>query len=555
MLLSLKITNLLFIQNLHLNFHKGFSVITGETGSGKSLVIQSLQLGLGNRLEQSLIGSFSETLELEIDFAIADLPLAKLQLEEKNIPFESRICIRREVKKGGLSKNTINGISVQAQFIRQLAERIVDIHSQHEFHSLLDKAFQLELLDIYAGHFAEVRQLKNCTQDLQAWQKKLAIFEQQAKQTLEKLDFLNSQFEILGDILPSDELINELTAEVEAGAKIHSTKDQLFQATQLLENEQSGLLQSSTQLENILSCLEDKRLPLEDWHSSAKTISSLLKDLNREIQNSQDGLEIDPQELLDKEAQLNALMRVARNLHIELQQLPQAVEELREEKQELQEIQSKDVILSTISQYQEKYTELASKISANRQQAAMRLVEKVNALLPDLQLQMQFQVCFEPQKNAYSPSGLESVEFRILQTGLFQAVPLARAASGGELSRISLLVQLALAERVKMSALIFDEVDVGLSGAATTAVARMLKKLAEDSQVMCISHQNQIVAAAEHHYKAVKSVDSKSSSVNLELLEHEERVAELARIISGEEINESSLAFAREQLAVFAKNS
>ena len=555
MLLSLKITNLLFIQNLHLNFHKGFSVITGETGSGKSLVIQSLQLGLGNRLEQSLIGSFSETLELEIDFSVADLPLAKLLLEEKNIPSESTICIRREVKKGGASKNTINGISVQAQFIRQLAERIVDIHSQHEFHSLLDKSFQLELLDIYAGHFSLVRQLKNCAQELQAWQNKLAIFEQQAKQTQQRLDFLNSQFEILGDIVLNEELINELTAEVEAGAKIHSTKDQLFQATELLENEQNGLLKSSTQLENILNCLEDKRLPLEDWQSSAKTISSLLKDLNREIQNSQDGLEIDPQDLADKETQLNALMRVARNLRLDVHELPQAYEELKQEKQELEETQSKDAILDKISQYQEKYTQLAHTISTGRKQASKRLVAKVNALLPDLHLQMQFQVHFEAQRNAYSHSGLESVEYRILQTGLFQAVPLARSASGGELSRISLLVQLALAERVKMSALIFDEVDVGLSGAATTAVARMLKKLAEDSQVLCISHQNQIVAAAEHHYKAVKSVDSESSSVNLELLEHEARVAELARIISGEEINESSLAFAREQLAVFSKNS
>ncbi|MBT3531381.1 MAG: DNA repair protein RecN [Gammaproteobacteria bacterium] len=566
MLSQLSIKNYATVDALEIDFQAGMSVITGETGAGKSIMLGALGLTLGDRADKTIVRPGTNKAEICAEFDISQIPTANTWLEENDLLEESegddaQFCIlRRLVGIDGRSKAYINGSPVTLSNLKTLGEMLLDIHSQHEHQSLLNRATHQRLLDDYGVKPKLIAELESTWRQ---WHKNFQTIEKLSNQSDED----SAQFQLLSfQLTELDEMDiadNEATT-LEGEFKSLNHADETIGAVR-----QSLNLSSEDENSNASSLLHQSLATLQELPEKDGRITNIIKLLETatiqldeavaDLRSFTDEFEANPERLEQVNARLSLLHGIARKHKVKPVELGELISDLRSQlsmlensEEELGKLQANDQMLR--SQYQQ----LAKEVSSQRSKASKTLAKKVNEQLkklgmPHAQLEISLHKNSDGsggnEKDRLSISGLESIEFLVSTNPDQPAKPLIKIASGGELSRISLAIQVITAQTSHTPSLVFDEVDVGIGGGVAKVVGELLRQLAESTQILCVTHQAQVAGQGHHHFFVSKSTEKKSTLTRITELETDEIVKEVARMLGGEEFSAESLAHAQQMVA------
>ncbi|MDT8383187.1 MAG: DNA repair protein RecN [Gammaproteobacteria bacterium] len=563
MLHHIHIRHFAIVDELALEFGTGMTVLTGETGAGKSILLDALGLALGDRAESGIIRAGADRAEVSAEFDIAPLTNVQHWLSEHELDDDGQCLIRRTVSTEGRSKGYINGRPVPMQSLRELGEQLVDIHGQHAHQSLLKRDVQRQVLDDLASNANKAHQtlLSDTAEHFRHWQRltqTLAQLHASKTQREDRLELLRYQVEELQLLALSDESLAELEAEHSRLANLNQLREGVEQIQASLDGDSqysisSGLDHASSELARLGRLDADLANACEALQGAAIQAS----EASNELRNYLDGLSMDPERLQVVDERIGLIHDLARKHHCSPKALPALQVSLEDE---LQALEQADVQLGTVSEAvsaaQAQYHAVARKLSASRQKAAKQLAGKVTANLHQLGMPHgQFEIALEATETP-GINGLERVEFRVSANPGQPVQPMAKVASGGELARISLAVQVIAAGTGRIPTLIFDEVDVGIGGGIAEVVGRLLRNLSADRQVLCVTHQPQVASLAHHHLQVSKQVSKQASKqkgkthtvTDVSAITKQNRVAEIARMLGGLEITEQTLSHAREMI-------
>jgi DNA repair protein RecN (Recombination protein N) len=548
MLLTLNIRDFVIVDRLALEFQPGFTVLTGETGAGKSILIDALSLALGERADAGVVRAGMERAEIEAEFDTRTLPQLQSWLDEHELGGDPGVCLmRRVVDAGGRSRAFINGRSATLQQLRETGEFLVDIHGQHAHQSLLKAAAQRELLDAYAGLGRQARETAAAWKEWQALKRARLEREKNAAAYAEEMERLEWQVKELAALNFSAPEWEELQAE-------HA---RLTHAASLMEGAQYGLEVLS---ENDVACLAQvngviARLNnLVEYDTALKEILDLLEPAEVQLREAAyslrhylQRLDLDPERLAQCEQRLGEVHDAARKYRVGPDQLPELLAEKSARLDELRGYDSGGDEAQREEKAQAQYLDLAGKLSAARKEAAQGLGGKVSAAMQSLAMAGgRFEIALtEFEGNAH---GLEEIEFLVSAHSGLPPKPLAKVASGGELSRISLAIQVITSKVSLVPTLIFDEVDVGIGGGVAEIVGQLLKQLGAERQVLCVTHLPQVAAQGDHHWQISKSSQAGGVVSRIQVLEREARIDEVARMLGGVEVTETTRKHAEEML-------
>ena len=547
MLRTLSIRDFVIVDAIELEFAPGFTVFTGETGAGKSILIDALALALGGRGDASVVREGASKTDISAEFSTH--PEVDSWLAEHEFSCEEGgVFLRRVIDNAGRSKAFVNGITATAAQLRELGEMLVDIHGQHAHQSLLKTDAQRLLLDSQAGLAEDARQVAAAYKVWRAVAKQREEFEQNARNVLlerERLEWQVAELEKLA-VKPGEwtEISNE-----------HS---RLSHAASLIEGAQEALnaiSESDTPMLSQLSSLTQKLVKLSDIDAGLKPVIDALEPAAIQLQEAVYSLndylsrvELDPERLHEVETRLDAIHSTARKFRVAPDDLPQEFATLSEQLRQLADASDIDALREQEEKLKATYMSAAEKLSKARAKAAKVLGEAVTAAMQDLSMAGgRFEIALHPVEPA--AYGLEQVEFMVAAHAGTMSRPLAKVASGGELARISLAISVITSTATATPTLIFDEVDTGIGGGVAEVVGRLLKRLGQDRQVLCVTHLPQVASQANQHLQVSKhSVGGKTLS-SIEPLDAKARVEEIARMLGGLEITATTRKHARELLA------
>lgn len=549
MLLNLHVKNLALIKEVDVDFTNGLVVLTGETGAGKSLILGSVNIALGKKVEKDIIRKGAEYALVELTFCIDSRLKEKLEQYDVYPEDENIIVVSRKITHGR-SVSKINGETVSLTTLKNVMDLLIDIHGQHDHQSLLYKNTHLQILDKYAGE--EVKELKNTISDKYSQyveiKKELDKFDMDETKRLRECEF--AEFEIneieaanlsLGE---DDEVENEFK-KLSGSEKIMSSLSDAYQIMGYEGNQ--GVCECISRVGYDLSEISDIDSKLSDLQKQIYDIDDMCKGLAREISDYIDEVNYEPQRVAEVEERLNLIN------HLKLK-YGQSIEKILAYKGE------KQAYLDSLNNYnlmrEETKTKLdkemselvvlCDKLSSLRKKYAIKLEETVVKALEDLNfLSVKFKINVSKKENV-SANGQDEVEFLISTNPGEEVKSLAKVASGGELSRIMLAIKSILAGEDEIDTMIFDEIDTGISGKTAQMVADKLMGISKEHQVICISHLAQIAAMADSHYLIEKNTDDESTETNIYILSREDSIKELVRISSGGEITETAIKHATE---------
>ncbi|OGS97801.1 MAG: DNA repair protein RecN [Gallionellales bacterium RBG_16_56_9] len=549
MLKFLGIRDFVIVSSLELNFSAGFTALTGETGAGKSILIGALSLALGERGDASMVRNGCERAEIAAEFDIAALPHLQTWLRDQELDGDDGICLlRRVLDAGGRSRGFINGRSATLQQLREAGEQLLDIHGQHAHQSLLRPDAQRVLLDGYAGMAADAEKVAALYRDWQALRRRRIGLSENAEAVAAERELLQFQ---------RNEL-EGLSFNVAEWHELQADYARLAHAASLLETAAFGIETLSEADTACLAQLNALTARLRDGMAHDASLGDTLRMLESaqaELQEAvyalrhyQQRLDTDPQRLREQEQRIRSVMDAARKYRVAPEQLGEALQHIVARLAEL----GGDADLAALEQQeksaQQSYLAAAQKLAAARKQAAAKLAREITAAMQTLAMQGgSFAVALLPlaEGNAY---GLETVEFQVAANPGVPVRSLAKVASGGELSRISLAIQVAASQIASVPTLIFDEVDSGIGGRVAEIVGHLLKRLGNSYQVLCVTHLPQVAAAADHQWQVSKAVKNGVTLSNIAVLDGEQRVEEIARMLGGVKITETTRKHAAEML-------
>jgi len=549
MLRALSIRDFVIVDRLELEFPPGFTVLTGETGAGKSILVDALAMVLGERADAIVVRGGAERAEIAAEFGMDDRPEITRWLKENDLAGDDgALLMRRVVEASGRSRGFINGHAATLAQLRQLGERLVDIHGQHEHQSLGRTTAQRELLDGFGGLAAAAARV---AQLYGAWQQRRAsrtAFESNAAAFAAEREQLEWQVrELEGLKFSADEWL-ELTAEHARLAHAASLIEAARLGVEALSGEENSVLAQvnavSARLGNLL-----------DYDAGLKDILDLLEPARIQLQEAVyalrrygERLELDPQRLREVEARLDAIQAAARKYRVQPEALPGKLEASRARLRELGEGGDAEALRKLEDEAHAACLAEAAKLSAGRKKAARKLAEQVTAAMQDLAMAGgRFEVGLHAETEL-AAHGSESVEFLVSAHKGIAPQPLAKVASGGELSRLSLAIQSVASRVAQVPTLIFDEVDAGIGGRVAEIVGRMLKQLGARHQVMCITHLPQVAASADQQWQVVKTTVNGKVLSRVTVLDRGQRVEEIARMLGGVKITETTRKHAAEML-------
>lgn len=551
MLLSLTLTDFVLVERLSLDFHPGFSVLTGETGAGKSILLDALALVLGERADTGVVRAGAERAEISAEFEVTDIPALTAWLEEQALAGDDSVLLmRRVVEAGGRSRAFINGRPATAQQLKTAGDWLVDIHGQHAHYSLLKTAEQRRLLDAYAGatdlagQVAEAwRQWKEVQTRRQAAESRsgeLAAEREDLEQTVRELGALGFTHESW-QALQEDQRRLAHATELVQGAQ--SAAD----ALEGDERDAGGLL---TQLRGVrarLAELAEIDPTLAGIHDSLDGASEVMQDAARELRRYGERVDLDPEALMQAESRLAAIQDAARKYHIRPEAIPDALQDAQRRLAALGEAADLAALAQAEAVREADYRRLAGQLGARRAQAAQSLAQAVTAAMQQLAMQGG---CFSVDLPPCEPGGhgLEEVVFLVSPHAGQVLQALAKTASGGELSRLGLALQTVLSEVSGAATLIFDEVDAGIGGGVAEIVGRLLAEQGKSRQVLCVTHLPQVAARADRHYRVSKAETKGEVRTSVALLDDVERHGEVARMLGGVEITAATRQHAAEML-------
>lgn len=554
MLLHMSVNNYAIVDHLELELDQGMTVITGETGAGKSIMLDALALTLGDRADSGAVRPGAAKADILATFDISAIPEAQQWLQQRDLASdEPQVILRRVVTAEGRSRGYINGSPCPQQDLKALGEMLIDIHSQHEHQSLLKTDTHRRLLDEYANASELARQVQlaaqRCRQTEQALKQASDISEEQNA----RLQLLSYQLEELDNLSLQDGELEQLESEQRQLANAEQITQSCQQIINMCSESDSGsVLQALNFSLNRLAALRQHGRSLDEAHDLLAGAQIQIEEAVGELTRYLDHFEADPQRQQQVDERLGVIHDLARKHRINADQLPDLQLRLIDELESIQQSDAdKERLGEELIAYQEHYTQLAGKLSATRTKAAQTLAKAVTGEIQQLGMPGgQVQVALHPLQAAqYPPQGMEQVEFLISANPGQPAKPLAKVASGGELSRISLGIQVITAQTSRVPTLVFDEVDVGIGGPTAEIVGKLLRQLGEHGQVLTVTHLPQVAAQGHQHLYVRKDQQRSSTRTQIDRLDEEGRVQEVARMLGGINLTEESLAHARKQLA------
>lgn len=549
MLTRLSVRQLAIIEKLELNFAKGLTVISGETGAGKSILMDSLGLVLGERADSGMIRHGENRAEIEAEFDIGTLSAVRTWLEDAEMDEEDELSIRRVLKDAGSSSAWINGRKCTLTQLKALGELLVDIHGQHEHQSLLKASAQRALLDEYGQH-ADL--LATCKQQWQHWQ----TLQQRYDQLSQAGDDRDSRLDWLGFQLKEFETLSLQASELDELEREHK---KLANAGQLLEDCQlaSALLYNDdTSAQSLLSQAERALEKVAELDASLAESLELVSNASVQAQEAADslrryadGIDLDPARLAEVDARLGAIQDLARKHHCEPEALLEAQEKLQAEFDDLAQADiRKEALEAELKAASKSWLDTADTLSAKRKAAAAELSQGVTESMQPLGMPNgQFQISVD--SSTPNATGQDKVVFEVAMNPGQPFQSMAKVASGGELSRVSLALQVVAANAVHVPVRVFDEVDTGIGGGVAQIVGQQLQTLASDCQVLCITHLPQVASHGHQHLYVHKQTDGQQTQTAVTELAQSKRVEELARMLGGVDITEQSLAHAQEMFS------
>lgn len=549
MLTHINIRNFAIVEELDLDICDKLTVITGETGAGKSIMIDALGLALGDRAESGAVRHGCKKAEIHATFDIQNNKAARKWLQERELDADNECILRRVVSDDGRSKAFINGSPTPIQGLKQLGEMLVSIHGQHEHQSLLKKDTHRQLLDEFAGLASNAATVKSHFLDWQQANKEFEHFRDHAKEMQDRADLLRFQISELDELKPIHGEIEKLEQEHKRLANVESLLSLGQQAINAL-NEGDETLVNQTQ--SVLSVLQDMAKQDEGIKDTWEMVDSAriqLEEAASTLSHYLNQLDIDPERYQEVDNRISSYFQLARKHRTDTHELAGLLETLQQELDDIDGGEERLVQLEAAAQAaREQFLAEAKKLSKAREKAAKKLskliTEKVQPLgMPGAEFKVELQALEETQ---YNQTGLESIEFLVKTNPGQPTKALNKVASGGELSRISLAIQVACAAQSNVATLIFDEVDVGIGGAVAQIVGQLLRQLGSKNQVICVTHLPQVAAQGHTHLHVNKQTGKKETHTDIARLSQDETVAEIARMLGGLNITDQTLAHARE---------
>ncbi len=553
MLLSLHIRDFAIIDELEIELQPGMTVLTGETGAGKSILLDALGLLLGDRADSGAVRHGAERADISASFDVSTLDATRAWLAEQQLDLGEECQLRRVIASEGRSRAYINGSPVPLQSLREFGERLVDIHGQHEHQSLMKRDLQRQLLDRHGGHQPLLAELATLRRDWKQAAQQIETIVGTGQDRDSRLEFLKFQLQELDELAPEP-------GEVE---RLHEEHARLANAGQLLETcarHLERLYDDDHSAQSLISHALADLEPLTAIDGSLKEASELintaliqLEEGVAQLRSYQERLELDPQRLYWLEQRLDALHRVARKHRIEAETLDQFRQRLGEE---LRQLEQADQHLEALEAQRRalagEYARVAGVLHCRRVKTAAALSAQVSDRMQSLGMQGgQFRIdVITTDNDSLSAHGADSVEFLVSANPGQPLKALARVASGGELSRISLAVQVVAASDTEIPTLIFDEVDSGVGGGVAEAVGQQLRALGHHHQVLCVTHLPQVACQAHQHLQVSKLTGDQTTRTRIRCLQGDERIEEIARMLGGRTITDSTLRHAGEMLGL-----
>lgn len=546
MIKLLHISNYALIDRLEIGFDDGLTIITGETGAGKSIILGALSLILGERADTKAIRDTSTKTVVEATFDITGYHMEPF-FKENDIDWDEKECIvRRELSPSGRSRAFINDSPVALSLLRELATRLLDIHSQHSNMLLSQPSFQLSILDSIAGNATLLESYHSAYQQYREAVKRLDETEREMEQLRRNEDYIRFQVNQLQEMQLKPNEDQELEAQQNKLSNITGLKEALWNVSNLLDGEEGSILQHLSTVAQRLTEAEDN---LEDIKGMAERVGGAiidLKDIARSVDATMESLNDDPAELNRVEERLSEIYSLMHKHNAgDVNELI-AIE--RDYALQLTEIEHNDDIIeqlkAEVQSHKSSAMNIAAQLSDKRQQAAKRFGKELLAMATPLGMKnIAFDVDFS--KTDLMPHGTDAVEFMMAFNKNQKPMPVKDTASGGEISRVMLCIKTIIAHHMRLPSIIFDEVDTGVSGDVANKIGEMMAEIARNIQVIAITHLPQVAANGDHHLRVFKTDTDVETLTRVEALDDEEHVMEIARMLSGKDLNQAAIENAK----------
>ena len=554
MLTHIHIQNFTLVDTLDLEVRKGLTSITGETGAGKSIMLDAIGLSIGDRADPEKVRIGADKADIQTTFDISQLNFAKKWLEKHELTLDdndnNECMLRRVVTSEGRSRAYINGRPATLQQLKSLGRLLIDIHNQHEHQSLMQASTHRRLLDDFAGVHTLVEQVKN---DFKNWQQindKLQALQNQSDEVDARFQLLSYQVNELDQLALEQNELEALEEEQKALANIESTQEACAHLADICSNENAGL---KNQLHTALHTLRNMAVKSKALKETEELLSQALiqvDEAHNNIESEMDHGENDASRLPEIENRLSTIYDLARKHRIKAEALYDFHQELAEELSQLNNSEGHiDALEKELTIALEHYKKSANKLSSKRSSASKKLASEVNKKLKQLAMtHAQFAIDLPSREENFDRHGLEDTAFLISTNPGQQPKALAKVASGGELSRVSLAIQVVTAQTSTTPTLVFDEVDVGIGGVTGHEVGSMLRELGNAAQVFCVTHLAQVASKAHQHLLVSKATSKKEANSTLEPITGQDVITEIARMMGGASESKQSIAHAKQML-------
>jgi len=550
MLLEISIKNFAIIEAISLNFEKGMTVLTGETGAGKSIIIDAMNMMLGARAATDVIRHGAPKAEIEGLFSVENSHALQMIFDEQGIELGDEIIIRREILQNGRSVSRVNGQMVNLSVLRSIGQYLVDIHGQHDQEELMRPQLHIQMLDGFGdADFLKLKQAYQTNFDAYRKMRKQLLEikknQEEHKARIEMLEFQMAEIES-ASLQPGEDL--KLNQERDKLLNHKNIADTLTNAYTMLDNEEFSSLANVRSAMNDMESLEDYDAEYREISSSLSESYYVLEDVTKRLEDIIEDLDFDGNRLMQIESRLDLIHAITRKYGGNVDDVLMYFAKITEEYNLLTGNHlSSDDMEAELKKLEVSLVDLATKLASARHNLAQQLEIEIQQELKDLYMdKARFQVQFT--KGKFTREGNESVEFYISTNPGENFKPLVKVASGGELSRLMLAIKSAFSRKEGKTSIVFDEVDTGVSGRVAQAIAQKIHKIGQNGQVLAISHLPQVIAIADYQFFIEKISNDHSTVSTVRLLTVEERVEEVAKMLAGENVTEAALSQARELL-------
>ena len=551
MLESIQIRNFAIIDSLQLEFDSGLSALTGETGAGKSILLDAIKLVAGDRAESDFIRQGTERAEISVSFCLDEIPAVQKWLAEQEMNADGECLLRRVLHANGRSKAFINGFNATLAQLRTLCDMLIDIHGQHEHQSLQVPLVQRQLLDAFLGEHSLLDEVQQKYDHYRALEQRLKQAQSGSREREQRVDLLGLYCDELNQLALAEGEFEVLQDEYRRLSNADALIEQTGQVlVQLYENDDQSIQSVLSLCEQKLSLLLENDRALLSCHELINAALIQVQEATAELRSYRDGIELDGVRLEAINERIATIQNLARKHRIEVVALPALGEELNRELEMLHsDTFDVETIQADLDIARDDYLFSAGELSLKRPKTAATLSEQVTQVMQQLGMEEgQFLIGIEPHQEP-AKHGTDSIRY-LVSTNPGQAPkPLSKVASGGELSRISLAIQVIMSESSSIPTLIFDEVDSGVGGGVAEIVGKKLRLLGRDRQVFCVTHLPQVASQAHHHYRVSKTSGRSETSTEVVPLGKQERLEEVARMLGGVTITAQTRAHASEMLA------